>query len=98
MVNAKDSRGRTALNVAARGGLFAVVTMLMAAKANVNLDDNHGRTALHFAAANGFHDIVEALIESGAWIECEDYEYALVSPVVNPNALSVEIAQFTTLH
>lgn len=76
MVNAKDSRGRTALCVAARGGLFPVATMLIAAKANVNLDDNQGRMPIHFAAANGFHEIVEALIESGAWIECEDFEYA----------------------
>ena len=52
-INCTDSEGRTALMAAAfRGKSAALVTSLLAKKANPKLADSFGQTALHFYAKN----------------------------------------------
>jgi len=65
-VNAKDTRGCTALSWAAFGGFDIALSLLLKAKANPNTKDNEGRTALHYAARKGFESCVAVLLEKGA--------------------------------
>ena len=60
-VNVKDSRGRTALHVAARIGCTESATYLLEHEANVDIPDHNGRTALHIAALCGQVPMVETL-------------------------------------
>lgn len=72
-MNAEDERGRTALSVCSRGGLFDAVTLLLAHHANANLATfGQERTPLHYAAANGHVDIVNALLEADAKVNARD--------------------------
>lgn len=67
---ATDSRGNTALHMAAANGHTEVVRFILKAvgddKAFVNRLNSENNTALHWACLNGHADVVQALLESGA--------------------------------
>ena len=68
--NGADSRGETALHLAAKLGGLAFVKILLDAGANPNVQSQSrgevGQTALHFAAFEGNIGTVKALLAAGA--------------------------------
>lgn len=64
-VDAKESRGQTALMWAAAAGHSEVVDKLLSAGANANAKSKSGFTPLFFAARNGRLDSAVRLIEAG---------------------------------
>ena len=65
-VNARDSRGRTALMHTVNKGYPLLVSELLEAQADVNVRAPDGATALFMAAAHGHTEIVELLMKAGA--------------------------------
>ena len=65
-VNARDSRGRTALMHAVDKGYLLLVSALLEAQADVNVRAPDGATALFMAAAHGHTEIIELLMKAGA--------------------------------
>ncbi len=65
-VNARDSRGRTALMHAVDKGYPLLVSELLEAQADVNVRAPDGATALFMAAAHGHTEIIELLMKAGA--------------------------------
>lgn len=61
-----DSRGRTALHVAACKGLSDLVPLILGARANQDARDGDGWTALHHAVFNGHTETVMKLLEGAA--------------------------------
>lgn len=63
-IDARDSRGRTALFIAAENGDAATVKELLDHGANPNVGAllKHGNTPLHVAAQNGFNNVIELLL------------------------------------
>ncbi|CAE7528971.1 RACK1 [Symbiodinium natans] len=55
-----DSRGRTALHVAARKGLTELVPLILGSRANPDARDSDGWTALHHAVFNGHSETARA--------------------------------------
>jgi ankyrin repeat protein len=64
--------GRTALHLAAEGGLFGVAGKLIAAGANVSAEDTFGNQALHLASLKGHDKLASLLLEKGARLEAKD--------------------------
>lgn len=62
----KDSRGYTALLLAARRGLWEIADLLLEAGADPYPADDRGRTALHYAVAAGSSSTVKLLLQGGA--------------------------------
>jgi hypothetical protein len=71
-VNAKESRGRTALIYAAYNGHTDIVKALLAGGVDADVKNKDGLTALMIAAYNGHTDIVKALLEEGAHVDVKD--------------------------
>ena len=65
-VNARDSRGRTALMHAVDKGYLLLVSELLKAQADVNVRAPDGATALFMATAHGHTEIIELLMKAGA--------------------------------
>ena len=65
-VNARDSRGRTALMHAVNKGYLLLVSELLKAQADVDIRAPDGATALFMAAAHGHTEIIELLMKAGA--------------------------------
>ena len=65
-INARDSRGRTALHVVARFGDAGTVAALLRGGANPDLLDSEYATALLEAVESGKHDAVRALLDARA--------------------------------
>ncbi|XP_076456786.1 uncharacterized protein LOC143291073 [Babylonia areolata] len=65
-VNAKDSRGMTALHHAAMKGEQEILQMLIEAGCELNTQDKNGWTALHNAAYWAYYGVAEKLIQHGA--------------------------------
>jgi ankyrin repeat protein len=66
-VNAKNSKGETALMWASQiGPSQEVVRAFLAKGADVNAKTNDGRTALDFAKAGGWDEIRAILVTAGA--------------------------------
>jgi ankyrin repeat protein len=84
-VEERDAAGRTALMVAAAGGLGDAIDLLLAAGASPAARDLHGRSALHHAAL-GADDTTAALalLEAGSAIDAPD------DPGATPLALAVD--------
>lgn len=61
-LDATDSEGRLALQVAAGNGMTDIVTRLLHLAADIHAKDGDGHTALHAAAVNGHSDIVKRLL------------------------------------
>ncbi|HSS39791.1 MAG TPA: ankyrin repeat domain-containing protein [Polyangia bacterium] len=67
-VNARDTRGATALHVAAEEVLPEAATLLIGRGADVDLQDEEGNTPLGRAvfSARGRYDVVRLLLKTGA--------------------------------
>ncbi len=66
-VNRRDSRGRTALMIAADEHCFKdTIKELVRAGAELDAADRRGRTALHYALEYGSQDVARFLIKKGA--------------------------------
>ena len=62
-INQRDSRGRTALHVAAANGRLPAVKQMIEQGADIALVDDYGFTALHWAAQNGHQEVARHLVE-----------------------------------
>jgi ankyrin repeat domain-containing protein 50 len=71
-VDARDSKGRTALSYAAGNGVVSVVRILMDSSADVNACDFEGKTVLSRAAYKGNFLIVKWLMKCGAVPDSRD--------------------------
>ena len=77
LVDARDSKRRTALMLAAYKGEKGICSLLIAAGANVSLQDKKEQNALDYAAANGLIETVKLLIEQGHKNDThQTFEYA----------------------
>lgn len=65
-INIRDTKGRTPLHFAARGGHLEMVKFLIEGGANINSVDNYTFTALDLAIFGGKWDAVKFFVESGA--------------------------------
>ncbi|KAE9170250.1 hypothetical protein PF004_g27938, partial [Phytophthora fragariae] len=68
-VNEKDSRGRTTMYFAARGGRLSVVQWLVDNGAEVDGKSSGNTTALHVAARGGHLPLVQWLLDNGAQVD-----------------------------
>jgi len=73
-LDAQNSKGETALMLAANRGHIEVVRCLIAANADLNIQDEHGRTALIKAVNHsvGRREIAQLLINAGAQLDIQD--------------------------
>jgi ankyrin repeat protein len=72
-IDARDARGRTPLDFAARQGSNEVVTELLNNGASVFSKDSKGRTPLHYAVMKGGNDaVVDTLLAHGAATTARD--------------------------
>ena len=71
-VNATTSYGETPLHKAAHNGPASIVSVLLAAGAEVSIKRSDGETPLHLAAGNGHADIASMLLSAGADVNAED--------------------------
>ena len=65
-VNVQESRGSTALMLAATNGNGPVIAALLEKGADLKVASNDGSTALHRAAAAGWAEVVDQLLAAGA--------------------------------
>lgn len=73
VVDQRDRNGRTALFVAAAGGLVDVVALLIReGNADVNIPDNLGVSPLSAAAAKAAKSVVSVLLEAAAALDTQD--------------------------
>jgi ankyrin repeat protein len=72
LVDQNDSRGQTALSLAAENGHVEVVTMLLKVQANIEVQDKYGQAPLIYATENGHVDVVNVLLKAQANIEVQD--------------------------
>lgn len=71
-----DAYGNTALHLAARKGIIAVVAPLVEAGADVNAKNKAGATPMHFAANAGHASLIRFLAEKEADISPADKQLA----------------------
>ena len=57
----QQSRGVTALHIAAFNGYLAIATRLLEGGADLTLRNNYGETALDFARSGGYSEVVALL-------------------------------------
>ena len=86
-VNATTSYGETPLHKAAHNGPASIVSVLLAAGAEVSIKRSDGETPLHLAAGNGHADIASMLLSAGADVNAED-NYGN-TPLHEPDTASV---------
>lgn len=72
LIEARDWRRFTPLQLAAYHGHTDVVEYLASKGANINAINQDGLTALHLAALSGFKDTVLALLSHGAAVNARD--------------------------
>lgn len=72
IIDAKDSRGDTALTWAAWGGYAETVDLLLARGAGIDVKGVNGKTALAWAAEGGKKDVVTLLLKKGASVDVKD--------------------------
>ena len=65
-LNDRDPSGATALHIAAGKNYLKGISMLAAAKANLDIKDFTGWTPMHCAAGNGYADSVAVLLHAKA--------------------------------
>jgi len=71
-INAKDSRGSTALIIATYYNHAAAVSALLDAGANTEVQDTMGNTALMGVSFKGYTEIAKILLEHGAAVDAEN--------------------------
>jgi hypothetical protein len=69
-----DSRGYSAILLAARLGHWSILSLLLESGAGVSSRDDRGRTALHYAVESGNPQLVSALLNRGADPDLKDFE------------------------
>lgn len=75
LLNTKNSRGTTALGLAASYGRISVVEQLLDYdEIEINNRNDYGHTALHLSARKYHLDVVKALIERGADLTVKDHD------------------------
>lgn len=72
LATASDESGRTPLHFAAQTGNIGVISMLLAAGADVKAKCMYGRTPLHVATCARQVDAMKALIAAGAEVDAKD--------------------------
>ncbi|MEZ0223302.1 MAG: ankyrin repeat domain-containing protein [Alphaproteobacteria bacterium] len=72
IIDAKDSRGDTALTWAAWGGYTGTVALLLERGAGIDVKGVNGKTALAWAAEGGKQEVVSLLLKKGASVEVKD--------------------------
>jgi ankyrin repeat protein len=72
IIDAKDSRGDTALTWAAWGGYAETVSLLLDRGAGIDVKGVNGKTAIAWAAESGKSDVVTLLLKHGASVEVKD--------------------------
>ena len=65
-VNARDSKGVTALHEASICGQYETIKLLLLYDAKVDQEDNEGYTCLDYAVIGGHFECVQYLIDCGA--------------------------------
>ena len=73
-MNAVNEYGQTALMLASDNDhpeVLAVVSALLAARADVNAADQEGKTPLMFASDNGRPEVVKARLAAGAGVDAK---------------------------
>jgi ankyrin repeat protein len=92
-VNEKNTKGHTALMLAAAHGEEAVVKLLLDNKADVDLADRSNHTALMYAINGNHEDVVKTLMEKGAKTKYRDRSgmtpAALASSKRNPQLVTL---------
>ncbi|CAE7007412.1 hypothetical protein PTNB73_00048 [Pyrenophora teres f. teres] len=73
-INSQDSRGTSALQLAAKNGHSDVLRLLLDKGANLDTRNNRSETALHWAVRSGNMSIAELLLLKGADVMVEDSE------------------------
>jgi ankyrin repeat protein len=68
-IDTPDSKGRTALMIAATGDRLDILATLIARGADIHRGDQHGNTALMHAVLNKNHTAVEKIIQAGADVQ-----------------------------
>jgi ankyrin repeat protein len=96
-LDAINTKGNTALMLAALNGHINVVKILISKQANINLQNKQGNTALMLAAQSGHANIIELLLVHGATINAINNagETALTQAKQNNDGLA---AQTLILH
>lgn len=93
-VDLRDTRGRTALHVAARKGRAAVILLLVGARADVNAQDMDGWTPLHHAVFNSQSESVVALISAWASLLVKDvHGFTPYMLMVNPGRTETSLSK-----
>jgi len=72
-ISAKDYRKRTALHLAAEGGIAEMIKMLISKGANVACADELGRTPLHYAAQLKYAAATKQLMDGDAVLSITYY-------------------------
>ncbi len=75
-VNARGTRGRTALHEAARWGGEHITRLLLARGADIRARDDRQQTALHLAASSSATEVVMLLLSAGADVQARDCDGA----------------------
>lgn len=65
-INKKDNAGDTALHIASKNGMVAVIAALIQAGADANVQDENGNTALHLVGGPLPHVAAQVLLLNGA--------------------------------
>ncbi|CAL4137234.1 unnamed protein product [Meganyctiphanes norvegica] len=74
-INAMDSRGTTAVHLAADKGFTNVLQILLDHTADITIQDTDGWTALHYASTAAHQPAVEKLLDVGADPNVRDRKY-----------------------
>ncbi len=99
-IDARDTRGRTALYLAAEQGDLQTVTQLIANGASVDARDNCRWTPFMRAAQNGHLDVVKILLNAGADINAIDKDGydALIATVITHQTVMMNYLLAQGLH
>nr|QBK87204.1 MAG: ankyrin repeat protein [Marseillevirus LCMAC201] len=92
-VDIQNTRGETALMLAAHSGHAPIVELLLNKNAKVDIKDTGGITALMYAANNGHAPIVKLLLNKNAQVDIKDTNKmtALMYAANNRNTLIVKL-------
>nr|XP_020659680.1 putative ankyrin repeat domain-containing protein 31 [Pogona vitticeps] len=76
-INKTNTKGETALHLAAKKGDLALIKSLIASGACVNQKDYAGWTAIHEASSRGFTEIIAELLKAGADVNSKSLDGVL---------------------
>ena len=88
-VDVVDDRGRTALHLAAEGGLVRVCELLMEGGAEAFARDHDGRTAIDVAVGSSFHHVCATTLEHLARVDGRNTALIFAVASTTPRPTSV---------